>query len=170
MEVPMNNRKPYRRRFNILLPWTLKAIALVIAGATIVMVGLTIANRVSFTSDSDQGGKIIGKRHDATAIPSNVHIAPDVATADLATASPSYGGQGQEGSATTVVQNGITVVTPQLRVPVIDLAAIEAANAPVDDTSSTKASSAQKRASYPKRSTARRQTDKRWPAYGVAIR
>ena len=167
----MNNRKPYRRRFNILLPWTLKAIALVIAAATTVMVGLTITKRVSFTSDSDQGGKIIGKRHEASAISPNARFAPDVATptSDLATASPSYGGQNLE-PGTTVVRNGITVVSPQLRVPVIDIPAIEAANVPVDGTSSTKASKAGKRSSYGKRSTSRRQTDKRWPAYGLAFR
>ena len=168
----MNNRKPYRRRFNILLPWTLKASALVIAGATTVMVGLTISKRVSLTSDSDQGGKVIGKRHEATAIPPNAHIPPDVAasTSEFATASPSYGGQGQGDSATTVVRNGITVVSPQLRVPVIDLAAIEAASVPVGGTSATKASKARKRSSHTKRSTSRRQTDKRWSAYGLAFR
>src|SRR5436853_7910578 len=110
----MANRKGYERRLAVLPGWTLKAIALVVAGAAVMMVALTIARAVSVKPDSAEGGKFVGIRHDAVSVPESTDISPGVST-------PAFDA-GEESSPKSVVRNGITVLSPPLLVPVIDIA------------------------------------------------
>lgn len=164
-EGPMADRKPYNRRATMLSAWMVKAILLIIAGGTTVMVALAIKNRVTVTSASDQGFRIGGVRHEATGMPSAVNNPTEMATRSSELS--------QEGSTAAVVRNGLTVVSPQLRVPIIDIDSLQAATGSDDAVSPGKASKAAKRSRYTKRSHASRQKPvaaKRWPAYGLAFR
>ena len=162
----MANRKPYHQRSTGLSGWILKAIGLAIAGATMMIVALTIAKTISFKSGSAPAGKFTGIRHQAAPMPPEAaHNPTDVAAP---TSDP-----GQDGSAATVVRNGITIVSPQLRVPIIDIAALQAASGSEVFSSSQKASGAGKRSRYVKRSHSHRKiriAAKRWMAYGLANR
>jgi hypothetical protein len=173
-EVPMStaNRKPYNHRFNLLSGWTLKAIGLVIAGAAMVLIAVTISKAVSLKSESSAGGKFVGVRHDATTIPgtARAHTAVRTSSADqdLAAASASNAQQEQQGPIDTVIQNGITIVSPRLLVPIIDIDALQADAA--DDSNS---SSKQRRGHHANRSHSHRHVRiaaNRWPAYGSTIR
>ena len=152
----MNYRKPYNGNMTPLSRWTSpKALtAIVIGGATITVIALTIANGGWGNPDSLQGGKFIGNRHDGASI-----LTPDAAAI-----------QSEQLPSDTVVRNGITVVSPQLRVPIIDLDSLQAGS---DDSATlSKGSTERKRSRYGKRSNNRRVRgpDDRWPAYGVAFR
>jgi len=155
----MANRKPYEHRVSGVSWWTLKAIGLVAAGAATVIAVLTVAKGVSTKSDPAQGGKYVGVRHEAATI---------TPTADKSGVSKSGSNQVQDSSATTVVRNGVTVVSPQLLVPVIDMASLQTANASGDNVSASKTSDARKRSRYVNRSRSQRQT--RWTAFGLANR
>jgi hypothetical protein len=135
--------------------WTLKAVGLVIAGAATVLVAMTIARNVSI--DSGQSDRTTGSYHEAFAISSPAPVVtPGPATFD---ADPDM-------SPHTMVHNGITVVSPDLLVPVIDLAALEAATG--NDTRASATKNPRKHSRYGKRASSRRQTH--WKAYGLAIR
>ena len=165
MAVPMPDRKAYNRRMTALSAWTIKATLLVVAGAVTVVVAMTIIRNVSLKPDVAQGGKFIGVRHEGAAIAPPGEIQPGVSGSDLATASPSEGG--------ALLRNGITVLSPKLLVPVIDLESLQTAKASDDNASVNKGSEARKRPRYAKRSQAQRRSRavaKRWKAYGLAIR
>ena len=151
----MHDRKPYHRKVTIASTWTLKAIGLVIAGAATVIVAMTIAKNVSTKVEPAPDGKFVGVRHEASPVSTAANttsVTPD----QTAALSPN-----------TVVQNGMTVVSPELRVPVIDLDALHAATGSTD-TASSKSSNARKRSRYVKRSSS--QHHPRWKAYGLALR
>ena len=153
--ISMANRRPYRRKLTVLSAWTLKAIGLVIAGATIVIVARTVTKGVTTKFDSPAGGKFVGVRHQATAMPSDTDRF----------------GQGQERSDPTVVRNGLTVVSPPLLVPVVDIDSFQRANGSADDAFSTDAPTTGKQVRSNNRSHRQsRFAAKRWKAYGVAIR
>jgi hypothetical protein len=159
MEGLMYYRKQYNEDMTPLSRWTSpKAItAIVIGGATLTVIALTIANGGRGNLDSREGGKFVGNRHDAASI----------------SATDANAGQSQEASSDTVVRNGITVVSPQLRVPVVDLDAMKTGNGSDDGTAASKTSNGRKHSRDAKRSHNRRQTrggDDRWPAYGLALR
>jgi hypothetical protein len=159
----MLNRRPYVRRLRVLSPWILKAIGLVVAGAMTMVVVVTIVKAVSFKSDSPRDGKFVGVRHDAATISSTGSTLAGVATSS----------SDQAAVANTIVRNGVTVVSPQLLVPVIDIDALETANGCEADTSSSKVSKPLKRAGYATHSSSRRHSptgNKRWKAYGLALR
>jgi|tagenome__1003787_1003787.scaffolds.fasta_scaffold20963764_1 hypothetical protein len=161
----MTNRKPYARRLKRLSPWMLKAAGLVIAGATMMIVALTITKAVSVQPDSPQNGEFVGVRHEAASVPANKNAMVGVPSVDS--------DQGGEGCTSTVVRNGITVVSPQLLVPVIDMDALQKANGCDDDASSDKVSKSQKRFHSVSRSHSRRYArgaSRHWKAYGLAIR
>jgi hypothetical protein len=134
--------------------WILKAAGLVIAGAATVVVAMTIARHVSI--DSDGSGKTAGSYHEAFTI---TPAGPEVAQPATFDAEPDM-------SPRTQVHNGITVVSPELLVPVVDLDALKASTANDGKVSVTKTS--HKRPHYGKRSSSRRQAH--WEAYGLAIR
>jgi len=135
--------------------WILKAVGLIVAGAAIVLVAMTIARHVSV--DTDQTATNTGSYHEAFTISPPPTAAPRaVATFD---ADPDM-------SPHTMVHNGITVVSPDLLVPVIDLDALKAATG--NDTKSSVGKNPRKRSRYGKHSGTRRQTH--WRAYGLAIR
>ena len=142
----MLDRKPYQRRFIAYSNWTFKAVSLVIAGAAMMIVALLIIKHVSIETGSALASKSSAGWHEGVDIPAD---APDSA-ADV--------------SPNTVMHNGLTVISPELLVPVIDLAALEG----ISKESASKASSTRKRSRYAKRSKAQRQTH--WKAYGLAIR
>ena len=148
----MRNRKPYDRRFTRISAWTLRAIGLVAAGAATVMVALTIKSAVSVKSDSAEDGKYVGVRHEAGSISTNTDTSAGVSKQD-------------QKAATTMTVNGVTVVSPQLLVPVIDCDSLKLPNGSDEDSSSTKRSSARKRTSYADRSHSTR-----WPAFGSVLR
>jgi hypothetical protein len=154
----MRDRKSYERRLSVFSSWTLKAIGLVIAGAIMVLVARNITKAVSVKSDSPRDGKFVGVRHEAGTI--------------LATSSGSD--QGRESSSTTVVRNGVTVVSPRLLVPVVDMASMQtAATGSEDDAALSINSNSPNRPGYVNRSHSRRQTrvaDLRWTAYGSVLR
>ena len=152
----MINRKPYERRGTEFPAWTLKAIGLVIAGAATMIVAVTITKHVSIESDSPRSGKLAGTWHEAVTMPPTEGSSEDL----------SIPGEGP--SPHTVVHNGMTVVTPELLVPVIDLASLDEVNGSDGKPSANKSSSARQRSRYAKRSQSRRQTN--WKAYGLAIR
>ncbi|HJT79971.1 MAG TPA: hypothetical protein VJ719_02145 [Chthoniobacterales bacterium] len=130
----------------VLSPWTLKAILLVTAGAATMMIGLAITKHVSVEPDSPKVANSVADWHEAeTFVPA----------------------EGPEPSSHTVMHNGLTVVSPELLVPVIDLAALEELTGS-DGKASASKSSGRKRSRYAKRSRAHRQTH--WKAYGLAIR
>src|SRR4051794_8491523 len=153
----MHYRKSYHGNMTPLSRWTSPKVltAIVIGGATLTVVVLTIANGGWGTFDSRQGGRFVGDRHDGASI-----LTPDAAAS-----------QSAEPSSDTVVRNGITVVSPQLRVPIIDLDSLKTES---DDSATvTKGSNGRKRSRHAKRSHNRRQmrgADDRWPAYGIAFR
>ena len=144
----MINRKPYQQRFTVPSSWAVKAIGLVIAGAATVIVAMTITRAVSVKSDPPQDGKYVGVRHDAATVPTTAASSSGVTTS---------------GSANTVVRDGVTVVSPQLLVPAIDLAAIQTANGSDDDAVSTKTT--RKHSHYAKDSRS-----SQWKAYGLVFR
>ena len=154
----MTNRKPYSRKSHRLTASILKGIGLVAAGGLTMVIVLTIAKAVSLKSDTALDGKVIGFRHEAAAIPSAGNASPVVA--------PTAREESQNQSADTVVRNGVTVVSPEVLVPSIDLAALEAANGSNDADSSKQISNSSKPANQ---SHPRRQARKR-TAYGLAIR
>ncbi|MFL6516161.1 MAG: hypothetical protein ACJ8M1_14170 [Chthoniobacterales bacterium] len=149
----------------MLSPWMLKAVALVVAGATMMMVALAIAKAVSVQPDSPQNGKFVGVRHDAATVSANKSTVAGVPTV--------ASNQGQESATNTVVRNGITVVSPQLLVPVIDIDALQKGGGCDDDSSLDKDSKSQKRYHSVNRSHSRRyarSANRHWQAYGLAIR
>lgn len=158
----MPNHKPYDRRFNVLPAWTLKAVGLVLVGAIVSVIALTIARAVSAGPDSALGGKVVGVRHEATALTGAADTQPDVSTTGS-------GEQPALAAPTTEVRNGLTVVSPKLRVAAIDLGALQGATASEDTDSSARHSYARKRSRYAKASNAHGRA-KRWTAYGLAIR
>src|SRR5438046_3004074 len=110
MEVPMLDQKPYHHRWTVASRWIFKAIGLVTAGAATVLIVLTIAKAVSTKSDAPEGGKFVGVRHEAATMPPIV---------DTRSGVPKSGSdQIQDTSTSTLVRNGVTVVSPQLLVPV----------------------------------------------------
>jgi hypothetical protein len=140
-------------------------VGIVIAGAIFVIFTWTMAKGGRGDFDSSQAGKFVGIRHDATIISK---------TADTPLGIPTpAAGQDQEPSTDTVVQNGVTIVSPRLLVPVIDAELMQTASGSEDSASSPKASHARKSSRYAKRSHARRQSRiaaNRWTAYGFAFR
>src|SRR3954471_5906251 len=156
----MLNRRAYARTPRLLSPWALKAVGLVIAGAATMIVVVTIARAVSLKSDSPRDGKFVGVRHDAATVSSP-------GSAVLGNPVPSSA-QTPQAATDTIVRNGVTVVSPQLLVPVINIDALETATGAEADTSSSKVSKPQKRGRYANRAHWRRQT--RWKAYGFAFR
>jgi hypothetical protein len=140
--------------------WALKAILLIIAGAATVILAVAITKNVSVKPDSAPGGKVVGVRHDAAAMPPTGDIQSNV----------SGSSSDQENRPDTVVRNGVTVVSPQLLVPVIDIASLQAGSGSDDDSSLSKPQ--RKRSGYSKRTNSRRhaRTPDRWKAYGLAIR
>ena len=160
----MANRRPYERKSTVLLSWALKAVGLVIASATLMAVALTISRAVSVKPDSPRGGKFVGVRHEATTLPP---------AGNTATASASSGGQEQELSSDTIVRNGVTVVSPQLLVPVIDIASIQTAIGSEGQASSSNVSNARKRSGNANRSQSRsrkQNSASHWEAYGLVLR
>jgi hypothetical protein len=128
--------------------WILKALGLVIAGATIMIVARTITESVSL--DHSRNSKFVGVRHEAAIV------------------SPTGSDQGKATSPTTIVRNGVTIVSPPLLVPVIDIASLRANDGSDDGASSPKSSNTGKRLLDANRSRPTRQT--RWTAYGAALR
>jgi hypothetical protein len=160
----MYKRKPYKRRLTRFSALGLKATALVVGGAATTFVVLAIAKAISFTPDSVRSGNFVGLRHEAGSMPSS-------ANTPLPGSTPSLD-QGAEQSSNTVVRNGITVVSPQLRVPIINIDSTGAVHGSEDaassKSSSTKSSNVRKRTRYAKRSGSHQRT--RWKAYGLALR
>ena len=155
----MYNRKPYERRSTLFSAWTLKAIGLVIAAATTTFVVLAIAKAISFAPDPIKAGNFVGVRHEAGSIPSAANTSPR-----LSTPGPDHAA---ELSSDTVMRNGVTVVSPQLRVPVIDIDIDSTGTAKVSAAApSSKSSNARKRSRYANRS----RSHHRWKAYGLALR
>lgn len=149
--------KAYGPRFFPASASRLAPFLLIAAGAIIVaLLGFAIGKVVSVDSDFAQDAKAGGVRHDAAMLASDE--------------SGQMAVEGQEGSAGTVMHNGITVVSPQLLVPVIDLDLRQGANDSDAGVSSSQGSKASKRSRYAKRSRWGHQTSKRWAAYGLAIR
>lgn len=146
---------------------SLKAAAIVIAGAAIVMFAMTLAKVDPGKSESPEAGKFVGIRHDAASISLPGDTQPGVPTPAA--------GQGQKSSiesVDTVVRNGITIVSPRFLVPVIDTSSKQIADGPQDVTSSGKVLSG-KQARYARRSHTRRQprtAARHWTAYGLAVR
>src|SRR3954451_3761256 len=117
-EQSMPNRTAYDRRWTTHSAWVLRAILLILAGATTVFVALAITKNVSVKSDSARNGKVVGVRHDAAAVPPTGQLQSNVSTA----------ASNQEKEPHTVVRNGITVISPELLVPVIDIPSLETAS------------------------------------------
>jgi hypothetical protein len=162
--VLMANRKPYERKLRGRLGWMLKATGLIIAGATVVTLVMAIGRGISVKPDAPQGGRFVGVRHDAVSLAQIANIEPDVSP-------PAE--QGEESSTDTVVLNGVTVVSPQLLVPVIDLAAIQPASGSEPAASRSKVVTARKRSHVAKRSRSQPETRiarTHWSAYGLALR
>jgi len=155
----MLDSKPYRRKFTGASTWVAKAIGLVVAGAATVIVAMTIAKSVSTKPDHLPDGKFVGVRHDAAPISTAANIKTNVPVADS--------GQTAAPAPDTVVQNGVTVVSPQLLVPVVDIDELRTATGQTD-ASSSKSSSARKPRRYASRS--RSYHHPRWTAYGLALR
>ena len=156
----MSDRKLYEGKFIVLSGWALKAVGLVVVGAVTMVVALTVARHVSVEPASPKGGKLVGAYHEAAIMSPAADTSTRVSSAGF--------DQDPDTSPHTVVHNGLTVVTPELLVPVIDLASLEAVSGSDGNASVSKTSSAQKRSSYGKSSQSHRQT--RSKAYGVAIR
>ena len=144
----MFNRKMYERKLPAASAWMLKAIALIVAGAAAVILAVTIKKGVSITSDSPPGGKFVGVRHEAAAVPENTD-------------------RGQHAAPNTVVRNGITFVSPQLLVPVIDIDSMRATSGSGDHASAPENSTARKRSHT---RSQKRIANTRWKAYGLALR
>lgn len=151
----LDPKKLYHRRLTGVSTWVLKAVGLVIAGAATVIVAMTITRSVSTKVEPAPGGKFVGIRHDAGSITHNPAVSAPSPT------------QTVESSPDTIMQNGVTVVTPELKVPVIDLRSLEAATAQTEPAS-IKTSSSRKRTRYASRTVT--QHHPRWKAYGLAIR
>lgn len=136
----------------------------VIAGAAIGILALIIAKRGSGDSDPPEAPKFVGLRHDAMSMPP---------AADTLTRVPtSAADQGQELSSDTVVRNGVTIVTPRLLVPIIDIDSMRSVKESELSSSSGKAFS-RTQSRYAKRSHTRHQrriAAKRRTAYGIALR
>ena len=155
----MTTRKPYSRKLHVLSASILKAIGLVAAGGLTMVIVLTIAKGVSVKSDSSPGGKVIGFRHEAANMRSNGDDgSPPVST--------TVTDGGEERPADTVMRNGVTVVSPELLIPSVDIAALQNATGADDATSSEKISTAKKRSKQPRNARG----NSRWKAYGLAIR
>jgi hypothetical protein len=131
---------------------SLKVLAgILLVGVTAVIVALIMPERDSDRSEAPGGGKFIGVRHDA----SSMSLRADTQA-------------GQEPSSDTVVRDGITVVSPSLLVPVIDIDAIQIANGSDDSVSATKGWNGRKRSRYARRSYTR--ANNHWKAFGLAVR
>ena len=121
----------------------LRAIGIVIAGATMVIVAIIIAKEGSGNSDWHGAGKFVGLRHEATTLPPTNDTLPDVSNPDATKA--------QEPASNTIVRNGITVVSPELLVPALTAELMETTRELQDGGSSGKASKTRKRSRYTKR-------------------
>jgi len=154
----MDNQEPYEGKWTALSVRTsLKATGIVIAGATMMIVALAIAKGDSDNSGSPEGGKFVGVRRPAVSMLASADALPNVAAPAAS--------QGQD----TIVRNGVTIVSPQLRVPVVDIDALRTANGSEDGISSPDGSDTRNRSRYAKHAHTRRHSN-RWPAYGVAFR
>ena len=132
-------------------------IGTVSAGAALALVALIMAKG---GSNGDEPGKFVGLRHDAM----NVGDATDVTSAGSNSAGDD---RAQEPSAEMVVRNGVTVISPRLLVPVIDIDSLQAGNGSEEGASVDKAYS-RKHSRYARQSHRRHQ--QRWSAYGLALR
>jgi len=129
---------------------------LVIAGAATVIVAMTITKNVSTKVEPAPNGKFVGVRHEAAPVSTAANVASAPVSDQTAELSPD-----------TVMRNGVTVVSPQLLVPSIDLDALKKATGQTD-ASSSKTSNSRKRHRYATRSSTSHHP--RWRAYGLAIR
>ena len=159
----MGNRKPYMGKLTGHSAWVFKAIGLVVASAAVVIVAVAIMK--GFSRDPGRGGngRFVGVRHEVASIPS-------AAEAFSSISAPGEGPD-QEPSGETVMRNGLTIVSPPLLVPVIDLDSLRPVNL-AEDRDSFRKATARKRSHYARRSHPRRHrvADDRWPAFGLAIR
>jgi hypothetical protein len=155
----MANRRMYKGNSTALSArGTLKiVVGAVMAGAVIGIFALIIAKGGSGDSDPPEAAKFVGLRHDAVSMPPAAETLPRVPTSDA--------DQGQKPSSDTVVRNGVTVVSPRLLVPVIDIDSIQSAQEWKDfaRTQSRYVNRSHKR--HQRRIAAKRRT-----AYGIALR